>query len=309
MDLTNYFSITNSTFRYEYFLDNPWISLSYGLLIVALLLFYVLKDIKFRVVILLFPLFMGWYTKQLEWQAFFVVLGLGGLFYFALEYNHKWVRGICFLAAVAVAIFLPQFSEQLGFKSWEIVRAFNLSKDAPRYGISINYLVPLMGMFFLMFSNLSIANAGQAKPVFKSFIPIAGICALVLIPTALALRYVNVDVKWTNFFFIWAFQNLFFTCLYEEFIFRGMILKFFLLRFQQYTAGALLALLVSAVLFAIAHHQGGEGYMFLALIAGCFYGYAFMKTERIEACILTHFVVNSIHFWFFSYPALKTAVN
>jgi len=42
----------------------------------------------------------------------------------------------------------------------------------------------------------------------------------------------------------------------------------------------------------------------LAAVAGIVYGYAYEKTQRIEASILCHFGVNIIHFIFFTYPAL-----
>ncbi len=42
----------------------------------------------------------------------------------------------------------------------------------------------------------------------------------------------------------------------------------------------------------------------LATIAGLFYGYAYWKTNRLEASILVHFGLNLIHFVAFSYPAL-----
>ena len=37
---------------------------------------------------------------------------------------------------------------------------------------------------------------------------------------------------------------------------------------------------------------------------GLGYGWVYLRTERIEASILTHFLLNCIHFVFFTYPAL-----
>jgi hypothetical protein len=41
----------------------------------------------------------------------------------------------------------------------------------------------------------------------------------------------------------------------------------------------------------------------LATIAGVGYGWIFWRTNRIEASILTHFLVNTTHILCFTYPA------
>jgi membrane protease YdiL (CAAX protease family) len=42
----------------------------------------------------------------------------------------------------------------------------------------------------------------------------------------------------------------------------------------------------------------------LSTIAGVGYGWVFGRTNRIEASILTHFLVNTAHIVGFTYPAL-----
>lgn len=46
-------------------------------------------------------------------------------------------------------------------------------------------------------------------------------------------------------------------------------------------------------------------YVALATVAGAGYGWAYQRAGgRIEASILTHFALNAVHFFFFTYPAL-----
>ena len=45
-------------------------------------------------------------------------------------------------------------------------------------------------------------------------------------------------------------------------------------------------------------------YVALAAVAGAGYGWAYLRTQRIEASILTHFALNAVHFFGFTYPAL-----
>jgi len=45
------------------------------------------------------------------------------------------------------------------------------------------------------------------------------------------------------------------------------------------------------------------------LVAGIGYGWAYRRTGRIEASILTHFSLNSLHFLLFTYPALAASMR
>jgi len=123
------------------------------------------------------------------------------------------------------------------------------------------------------------------------------------------LGYVRFDFKTTNVFFVWAVSNLFFTCITEEVFFRLFLQDTFLKISSKYTKwSAPIGIGVASLLFGIAHFAGGTKYIVLACIAGIFYGYAYYKTGKIEASILTHFLLNATHFIFFSYPALQSAI-
>ncbi|MFN5382224.1 MAG: lysostaphin resistance A-like protein [Alphaproteobacteria bacterium] len=68
--------------------------------------------------------------------------------------------------------------------------------------------------------------------------------------------------------------------------------------------GAPIALVASTTIFTLMH-SGPISYLIVVFIAGLFYGYAYQLTKRIEASILLHFLVNLIHFLFFTYPMLR----
>jgi membrane protease YdiL (CAAX protease family) len=72
---------------------------------------------------------------------------------------------------------------------------------------------------------------------------------------------------------------------------------------KGYKGGNILSLISVSFLFGFAHFAGGFKYMVLAAMAGILYGYAYQKTQRIEASILCHFGVNIFHFIFLTYPA------
>ncbi len=51
--------------------------------------------------------------------------------------------------------------------------------------------------------------------------------------------------------------------------------------------------------------QAESASIVLATIAGVGYGWMFWRTNRIEASILAHFLVNTTHILCFTYPALS----
>jgi membrane protease YdiL (CAAX protease family) len=65
------------------------------------------------------------------------------------------------------------------------------------------------------------------------------------------------------------------------------------------------ALTLSSVLFGLSHLGGGLLYSALATMAGFGYGWVYQRTGAIEASIGVHFLVNALHFVFFTYPALR----
>ncbi len=73
--------------------------------------------------------------------------------------------------------------------------------------------------------------------------------------------------------------------------------------------GDALAIAVAAVLFGLRHYMGGINYILLATVAGIGYGWAYRHTGRMEASILTHFSLNSLHFLLFTYPALAASMR
>lgn len=71
--------------------------------------------------------------------------------------------------------------------------------------------------------------------------------------------------------------------------------------------GGMIALVITAPLFGIAHAGGGPMLVAFATAAGVGYGYVYLRTGRVEASILTHFAVNAVHFLLFTYPYAITS--
>jgi len=115
--------------------------------------------------------------------------------------------------------------------------------------------------------------------------------------------YVKFDPKLPKELWMWAIANLFFTCLTEEALFRVLLQNFIChlkVKYAEYVA-----FILPGLLFGLVHYGGGIQHVILATAAGILYGWVYKTTARIEASILTHFVLNLLHILLFTYPALR----
>lgn len=132
---------------------------------------------------------------------------------------------------------------------------------------------------------------------------LAILTTVVAMGTATAVGYMAWDPKWPAILGVWIPANLLLTCVSEETIFRGILQR----NAESFLRGrvpapGLVALLVCAVAFGVAHIAGGTTYVLLSTLAGIGYGAAYYVTGRVEAGMLVHFLVNLSHLILFTYP-------
>ncbi len=66
------------------------------------------------------------------------------------------------------------------------------------------------------------------------------------------------------------------------------------------------AAVVVGALFGVAHLGGGVTYVVLSAIAGFGYGWVYATSGSIGSAIAAHAGLNTIHFLFFTDPAIGT---
>ena len=97
-------------------------------------------------------------------------------------------------------------------------------------------------------------------------------------------------------------NNLLFVCMAEEALFRGFVQKKLMAVWSKYSWGVWLAVGTASLLFGAAHYAGGDALVLTATFAGMGYGWLYYRTDSIEASIVAHFLLNLLHFFFFTYP-------
>ena len=235
-----------------------------------------------------------------SWLFLTVVAGFYIIFYRSKLLSLKVFSLIGFVSFA----FVTFVHKTPGVTNWPLLSNYSLSPDSLPLKLYLGYDTPLIGVLILLFGHPLITSWKDWWITLKKIFPIIVILISLMIPTALALGYVRFDPKFTSTFLVWGLSNLLLTCVTEEAVFRGVLQKGLMKLTDKFKCGPYLSIFIAATLFGLAHLAGGFAYVLLAGVAGLFYGYAYYRTGRIEASILTHFALNSFHFLLFSYPAL-----
>ncbi len=187
------------------------------------------------------------------------------------------------------------------------VMAVRFTPDAVPFTLYLNYDKTLIGLLLLGWCHPRIARAHEWRAMLAAAASWAAVLIALVLTLSLAVGSVRFEPKFPAQAALWAGVNLLFVCLAEEALFRGFIQAQLQRWWQRVPGGAWLALSAAAVLFGLVHAAGGAVYVALATVAGLGYGWIYRRTQRIEASILTHFALNALHFFAFTYPALQQA--
>jgi membrane protease YdiL (CAAX protease family) len=233
-----------------------------------------------------------------------IVLFAAATWRFARSTTPRWERIAACIAMVILAAGL--MAHQLpGFDNPRVIPPSTLSEAGIPYRLHLNFDKTAVGVFVLGFCHPRIAQVAQWRTMLATAAPITfGVIAL-LMTSAAAVGYIRFDPKFPAVSWLWMWVNLCFTCVAEEALFRGFVQAQLQQSWRGMRHGRWLALSVASILFGLAHAGGGPVYVALATVAGAGYGWAYLRTGKIEASILTHFALNAVHFFGFTYPALR----
>ncbi|WP_170397084.1 CPBP family intramembrane glutamic endopeptidase [Ruegeria arenilitoris] len=125
-----------------------------------------------------------------------------------------------------------------------------------------------------------------------------GLAALpALFALGLSLGAVRPEIDLPAWWLIFAFSNLFLTCLTEEAFFRG-----YLQSVLTSKIGVALGIAAASLLFGLAHAGGGPALVVFASILGAACGLGYYATGRLWVPVLMHFGFNALHLALFTYP-------
>ncbi len=273
-------------------------------LLLAIITLWFPARLKLPIIFFIVYLLMGLLSGHIHFIAIPIIFLLLILFCIATSENFsKILRLASGVGAFLLSIFFI-FHAVPGIINVKIIDHQILSYKSKPFTLYFNLDKPLLGLFILFFSNKLIQNLKQLKCALLPIVSTAIIGFCIILGLAFILQYIRLDIKFNSIFYLWAIDNLFFTVVAEEALCRGFVLYYLDIYCKRYQYGSYISLLVVSLFFGILHYTGGWKYVLLATVAGIVYGRVYQKTNRIESSIITHFLLNVLHFLFFTYPAL-----
>jgi len=239
----------------------------------------------------------------IDWRALVAIAAYTLLARSARDARQRWQRGVGLVLTGLFALLLA-LHRIPGFANPVIAEGIRFSADALPFTLRANVDTAVSGIVLIGVFCERIRTGDQWWAMLRHIAPVVLSTLIVVLGLGLLLGHVRPDLKWTAYSAWFLAYNLLVTCVTEEAFFRGLLLERLARAMKGWRGGMALALVVSSVLFGLAHLGGGPLLALLAAIAGLHYGAAYLLSKRIEGAILTHFALNAVHFVAFTYPAL-----
>lgn len=294
----------------SWMLSYPVVSLFYLFLYLSVILLWFPGKWKIPSwsIALTLSIIFGFFSHQLEWSALVSIMLLAFSAYYSQAKQVKHL--LHFLAVIFVLILgIGLASHQLpGFNNLNVLDHIYYTRDALPFSLYLNFDKTIVGIFILAFGGQLISQKSEWLLLLRQLKIKAPIVILGVLTLAFIFKYVRFEFKLPSSFIIWTVTNLLLVCTAEEAFFRGFIQKKLSALMKKTKYGDYFAIGLTSVLFGFAHYAGGIKYVILAAAAGVGYGWVYFTTKRIEGSILTHFSLNCVHFLFFTYPALASAM-
>jgi membrane protease YdiL (CAAX protease family) len=222
------------------------------------------------------------------------------------NFEEPWKRrvakavSVIFIVVLSVGLAVHKLP---GFHNLQVMSGVVFSPDSAPFNLWLNFDKATAGILLL---GLTYHPQMRAEfewiPALKRALALCLLTVVVVTGLALLAGFVRWAPKFDSQFALWASDNLLLTCMSEEAFFRGFIQHQIATALSAKPWGYIIAIIISALLFGLAHLAGGWTYAALAAVAGVGYGLTLHRTQRIEMSILTHFAVNATHFLLFTYP-------
>lgn len=227
---------------------------------------------------------------------------LTALAYGCANAPRAWMRLVCGLLTGVLALALAMHKLP-GFHNPILIDKVVLSQGAAPFTQYANFDKGAVGLILLALLCQRVTSWAELAGVLRRTAPVLALTLLATLGFAVAAGVVGIDIKLTRQAITFVTINLAFTVVAEEAFFRGFLQARLAKALARFRWGAWLAVAVSALLFGAAHLGGGLLYGILATIAGLGYAWAYQRTQRIEAAIVVHIALNTVHFIAFTYPA------
>ncbi|AXF25740.1 CPBP family intramembrane metalloprotease domain-containing protein [Burkholderia pyrrocinia] len=192
-----------------------------------------------------------------------------------------------------------------GFDNLKVVQAERLTPDAAPYTMYLNFDKPLVAFWLVLAYPWVQPKRSMSTLAILTVVACAATSAVCLL-FAWWGGAIAWAPKWPHFAWLWVLDNVLLVAFAEEALFRGYIQGGTARLMRAQPDAGWFALLVGAVLFGLAHYQGGALLVLLAGLSGVGYGLAY-RAGGLQSAMLAHFGVNLVQFGLLTYPFIARA--
>ena len=222
-------------------------------------------------------------------------LGVGVILLGAWKLGHLAPRYAVPSAILVIVCCLALFTHHVpGFHNLLVLDKVVTGPHSRPFTMYLNLDKPL-ALFILLLAYPKLLGQ-HAAPNLRA-IALTALSLFCLLPIAVWLGALKYEFSLPTWWWLFAINNLLFTCVAEEALFRGYLQ-------QQLCSklGLVAGIGIASILFGLAHFAGGPLFVVFAALAGLGYGLIFYWSQRLWAATLAHFAFNFLHLVFFTYP-------
>lgn len=221
---------------------------------------------------------------------------------YSREDIRTFLKPVLFLLIAAISYGL--FTHSIpGFLNLQVLKDVSISDDAVPYTLWLNFDKPAIAVALLLaFRHAAPEKLSEWWRLLRASLLITVSGLVIIIPLVLLFSNIQFVPKLPSSSGLWLLNMLFFVCVAEEVFFRRFLQHEVQKGLSSLKHSQYIALVITSILFALVHLAGGVIFVGFAFIAGLIYGYAYIKSGRVEGAIFSHFILNSVHFFLFSYP-------
>lgn len=215
--------------------------------------------------------------------------------------NARYLKVLAWVAVFLVGMFMALYRPE-GFSYFNSISVEQLHDNGKPYQQFVN-----LGKFFgalIIFSWLMMGriSADLLRALTRRNLAIAFTSALGVLALATLILSLPVIPKFSEITIVFMVINLLVTCFSEETFYRLIVQQPSERAFAAVRVQRVFGVVVAAAFFTLTHLSGDLKILAVMAVAGTFYAIVYALTRSVSASILTHFLVNAVHFIFLPYP-------
>lgn len=245
-------------------------------------------------------------TSLIDYQGLFITIIFCSANYVYFKRQVEPIGSAAIFTMILVMCFLLASQMLPGFIPWQVVNDEVISANGSPYSLALNIDKVIAGAAILIFGLVPIRRMLHLKQMLNATFPITAIGAVIIATFALLFGVAAMNIKVPEVWITWLAINLLINCVCDEAIFRFFVQGRIYKAIETVPFSAAISIVLSTALFVTYYAPAPTNYLMAVGLGSVVFGYAYHVTQRVEAAILCHFVVNVIHFFFFSYPMLSS---